>query len=271
MSGCCKGPGQWDDGVPAGQSASSSARIVSALFRFDQMATVALADGPTTLVDTNGIALPVTVGNVGAAATFRILNGTGLEFVANATNSQYNSNAQTASFIEALYPDLYATYGVDASYDMRVRIHTTVRTFPTNNVTGGLTLGVRGVTGSPSNSTNRYRGILTFRQNGVQTMVHATDGTGGQNYVLPTVPSLPDVYGIQHEQAAMRAHAGRWGGSFDDTPMLFDVGDQPATSPNTGGYRDSGNILALGFGTGNALADVRVTIDQLRIDWRAAA
>lgn len=249
------------------------ARVSSALFRFDQMATVAFVNGATTLVDTQGRALPVTIGNVGAAATFGILSGTGLQFVANATNSVYNSATQTAAFIEALFSDIYATFDVDASHDVMVRYHVTLQTMPTGMVTGALTLGIRGITGSPSNATARFRGILRMATGAgpTQIMAHATDGSGGQAYVLPTVPSLPNVYGFQHEQAGTRAFAGRWATDFDDSPMLFDVGDQPATSANTSGYRDSSNILALAFGTGNALANVQVTIDQMRIDWRAAS
>lgn len=269
----CRCPSARSNGAPASSSSGDSARIVSALFRFDQMASRTFANGATTLVDTQGRALPVTIGNIAAAATFDVLLGTGLRFVANASNTVYHSGTQSASFIEALYSDLYATYGVDASWDIKVRYHASVITMPTAMVTGALTLGVRGVLGSPSNAAARMRGILRQATGAgpTQVMQHQTDASGGQTYTLPTAPSLPDTFGFQHEQGAMRAFAGRWGGDFDSTPMLFDVGDQPATSANTSGYRDSSNILALAFGTGNALANVVVTIDQLRIDWREAS
>lgn len=269
----CRCPAARSNGAPASSGGGDSARIVSALFRFDQMASRTFVNGATTLVDTQGRALPVTIGNVAAAATFDILLATGLRFVANASNTVYHSGTQSASFIEALFTDLFATYGVDASWDMRVRYHATVVTMPTAMTTGALTLGIRGLGGTPSNGAARMRGILRQATGAgpSQIMAHQTDTSGGQSYVLPTAPSLPDTFGFQHEQGAMRAHSGRWAGDFDSTPMVFDVGDQPATSANTSGYRDTRNILALAFGTGNTLSNVQVTIDQMRIDWRAAA
>jgi hypothetical protein len=240
---------------------------VSVEYDFADQGTVVLANGPQLITDTTGRTISVTVGNVAAAATFRFLAGTGLQFVANATSSVYTSAAQTASFLEWAFSTMYSTYGVDSTWDMLVRLHVTVQTFPTPNVTGGLTLAVRGVAGTPSNSAARLRGIIRSNQVNTQVMRHGTDGSGGQNYGFPG--AVPTVYGIRHEQGAMAAFGGTFATDFDSSSMDQDVGDQPATSANTSGYRDRGNILALAFGTGNVNADVQVTIERMRIDWRA--
>jgi len=266
VSCCCPTP--LSNGTPAGSSTGGTSRIVSVEYDFADQGTIVLADGPQLIVDTDGNAISVTVGNVAAAATYRFLQGTGLQFIANASNTVYNSATQSASFLEWTFANLFATYGIDSTYDILARIYLTTQTFTQNQVTGFLTLALRGVTGSPSNAANRQRGILRGQAVGAQIMAHSTDSSGGQNYVI-TALGPPNVYGIRHEQGAMAAFAGTWGGSFDDTQCTLDVGDQPATSPNTSGYRDTTMVLGLGFGTGGVTATMQVTVERMRLDFRA--
>lgn len=244
-------------------------RAVSTEIRFDQQGTVVLANGAQNVTDTAGRTIPSTIANVGAAATYRFLSGTGLQFVANATNSQYNTGALTASSIEFLLGDIFTALGVDSSWDMYARIRATVTTFPTNNVTTGLTLAIRGAAGSPSNSGVRMRGVIRGQHVGAQVVDTINDATAGSNYTNAPA-NTSDTFGLMSSVGAIDCLVGVWGGSWATTPLTAEVTALPASNTNTTGFRNgSFNFLGIAFGTGNANADMQVTVERLRLDFRA--
>lgn len=257
------------NGLPSGGS-SPSASIITSEFRFDQQGTIVLANGAQNITDTSGRTLATTIANVGAAATYRFLSGTGLQFVANATNSQYTSGALTASSLEMSVQDIYNLYGVDASWDMYVRIRATVLTFPTNNVTNGLVLAIRGAAASPSNSAARMRGIQTGLHAGVRVLDTINDATAGSSYTNAPA-STADTFGLLSVPGDIDCLAGVWAGSFPTTQMAAEVTALTGANTNTSGFRNGLNFLGIAFATGNANADMQVTIERMRFDFRAAS
>jgi hypothetical protein len=219
--------------------------------------------------------LPWVVGQVANAAVYAITPA-GLRFEANAANTTFHDSTQTASHLYLPLADLFdalESRGLDSSCDVLVRMYCSDITIPTNQVGASLSLGVWGVSGSPSNSANRFRAIGRSRMVNVAVIFGWTNNAGGGNYTqLPdTVPpgqAPANVLAINDAGGTAQPLAGAWGGSWLESPLVAEAGVLIGTSTTNSGFRDRFNRIVLAFGTGNANADMRVTVERMRIDWR---
>lgn len=267
MSGCCGPAVAQIDGVPASGGGGDVFVLpdIVAEFDFSNMGTGDFVNGARTFTDTDGNVLAANVINIGAAATFRLQAGAGngMQFAANATNSAYNSGAQTASAVEFSLSDIYTLYSVDASLIWIFEVYCSVLTFPTPNVSpGGFCIGLRGVAGTPSNSANRFRAFRRGNLGGTQATSSISDATAGSAYT--TAPAATsNTYALVSTGGGVSAMAGTWGGTWQTTPLIMENNTLIATSTTNNGFKDRNNMLAIAFPTGNAAADMVVTVERL--------
>jgi hypothetical protein len=272
LGGCCGGVA-YDDGAPA--SAPVASVLDGVELDFTAQTQGALVNGARIFTTDDGVELPFVVGQVANAAVYAIAPA-GLRFEASAANTTFHDATQTASHIYLPLADLFAALaarGLDSSCDVLVRMYCSDVTIPTNQAGASLSLGVWGVSGSPSNSGNRFRAIGRSRMVNVPVIFGWTNNAGGGNYTqLPdTAPpgqAPANVLGLNDAGGTVQPLAGAWGGSWLASPLVAEAGVLVGTSTTNSGLRDRFNRLVVAFGTGSTAADMRVTVERLRIDWR---
>lgn len=254
-----------DDGVPSTDAGGESV-LASVEFDLADQGDVTLANGAQLLVSTDDVTVPFVVGGSAAAATWALQQGIGLRMVANATNGQFDSAAQTAPHLYVLASTLWTIFDIDASADVLVRAYASALQFTTPNVApGGLSVGVWGVGGSPSGSSNRFRGMRRGNLAGTQGVSNIADAAAGT-----AIASTSNVIGILNAPAAVQSLHAAFDTDFDTTHM-DELAAQDAASNNSQAFRSSGMRYAVGFASRNANADMAVTLRRLRFDFRRAA
>lgn len=236
------------DGLNA--SAGGSGAIEYELVLSDVTAG-ALSAGTATLVD-----MDWTVG-IGTGDSLTA-GATGLVWDAGTTSTSYTESTQTSSYIELPYRTLWDFLEIDATWRMRIEAYFSSLTLPNVEI---VAVGVRGESGTPSNSGARLAGMGRSRQVGVHVL-NPRFGTTGVNYTTAPGPDCDTLGVILHGNDAL-AVAGEWGGSWAETQMVcaWNVGSTAQGDP----MMDQNNVIFVSFATVNTGGDGAATLERIRI------
>jgi acyl-coenzyme A thioesterase PaaI-like protein len=198
--------------------------------------------------------------------TFRVLNGSGIEFVAGATNTTFAAGGGTCALFYWTLDELFTQLGIDSSRSIVIEHYFSTLTFPTPNVSpAGVVVASWGIAGTPSNSGARQRGVRRGNLAGSQALSGITDAAAGTAYTTaPASTSNVLAIGISHG-GVTSALAGVWGGAFVSSPLTMEVATPPGPSANPTTVKDRNNRMTVAFPTGNTAADMVAVLQQTRI------
>lgn len=224
-----------------------------------------------TMVSEGGVSLDMTATRqtTFAGSSFGLVSGTGLQFIPNTQSTVFTSVVGTRTAASMMFRalDFWNAFGVDGRRDYFMAVYCSVLTLPTAQVSpSGFHWGLLGRVNIPGGSSDRYIAIRRHNAAGAQALGTLRDGAANGNYTSPIPTADTKAFGFQWA-AAFDCFAGDWdmagGQSWEDVEFTREAASLIMTTTGGAQYKDRGNDVVMAFPTGNALADVRITVERV--------
>lgn len=261
---CC-GTQDLNGGRPASSSTPGTLVGLSREIDWSAQGNVTLTDGAHVIVDTLGNPISHTAGSAAGASTWRLRQGFGMEFAANASSTVFTSASQTGTHLWASLAAYFAAWGVDPTWVMTVRHYFSVITIPTN--ASRVQVGLWGIAGVPlSLASARVRSVAKSRTGGVFSANFGIDTAYGANRTGAGV----DASNVLGYIAAPGTTSGLWGvfnGSWADSVITEEIAMDSTTTNNPNTFRDGSVRAVIAFPTNTAAGDQAATLQRTRFDF----
>lgn len=264
MSCCCPDP--LSGGRPAGSAASSE---LAGAPGWELAATVDFANDPTQNLADGVITIDgvdFTVANSVNAATWRVLNGSGLQMAAAAVSTSFTTAGQSAPWLRASWASIVPNYDPTRRYQLQARTSVNNSNAASERFIFGVFQDLLTPTGSAVSACGTFVG-----HNGVAQMAgfYAANsaGTGSVDYAATDVlvwvssPGSPSgaaglvgntVAGAYPPQSALR-----------NVPWNQETGTPAAITGDI--FTDPECEVFLAFPSGNATGTFAVTVTDFRV------
>lgn len=206
-----------------------------------------------------------TTSNPGAANVIQILNGSGIHFDANATNSAFSSSSQTATRIEATLLDFMGgAFDPTRRYRIDFRIGSATLGTNNNQIHVGLIPNAAAFTNM----------AIAQKLNSGGSVVQRHTGAGASSVSLSTgVSALFDVLTLVVEQNMVTTFGAVWAGSWPALSAMTRCGANLGPingNADADGFLNPTSRLVLAFSTGETGAAMDAVLRQARISRMAA-
>jgi len=222
------------------EAASASGPAAEYVLDFSTLASETLADAQVTAQ--NGLAWTV---QLAAADDLSFVSGIGLRAQITDTNTTYDGNSATCSYLQASFADIYARLSAIAGSVIdvrnRIEIYLQYASPPTDDNNQIVGIGARGISGTPASSSGRLRGS-GFEHDGTRQNVVTFSDTLRD---LMRTYDTHDTAGLILGPGVAQSVWGIWAGTLDGTN--FDVEMAHAPPQTTEPIKIPDNLLGIFF------------------------
>lgn len=267
MTCCC--PEDLDDGQPGGSSSSPAGAPGWELVRrvrFSQVATIDPLPAGAVVID--GVTFQSV--NVAAATVWRVLNGSGLQFTAAASSTQWviAGGGQSATALRVAWRDLVPDYDPLRRYIVQAIVSANNANAASERVVVGAIRETNVPTGAARAIAAAFSG-----HNGVAAMsgllAANSAGTGSVDYAW----AAPAVLTWSASPSSPSGSVAHWAAAIaGDYPPMSDLRTLPWSQDNgtpsaitAEAYTDPFCEIAIAFPTGNASGTLVATVSDLRV------